>query len=208
MKTAIRRFTFTALAVAMSQLPIPSHAELIDNGDGLIYDTVLDITWAQPEVFNNRTWDDASSVVAGLMLGGVSGWRLPYISVAAGGGPFSGNPVDCVVASEVECRDNELGYMYYWNFGATQGQPVPPNGDPNVLALFPDLTVVQNYWSGTEFDAAEAWYFSFANGIDSYDPKTLSNAVWAVHDGYVAGPRIFGDDFESGDTSEWFITVP
>jgi len=69
-------------ATIFSFISIPSHAALVDNGGGLIYDDVLDITWAQPDA--QRIWDDANTWAAGLTLGGVSGWRLPYISVAAG----------------------------------------------------------------------------------------------------------------------------
>ena len=86
-------------------------AALIDNGGGLIYDDVLEITWAQPDA--SRTWDEASTWASGLMLGGANEWRLPYISVAAGAGPFTGTPIDCNTATELACRDNELGYMFY-----------------------------------------------------------------------------------------------
>lgn len=61
-----------------------THAALINNGGGLIYDDVLDITWAQPNVFGS-SWTDVKNIWApGLTLGGVDGWRLPYISVATG----------------------------------------------------------------------------------------------------------------------------
>ena len=71
-------------------LSTTTSAALVNNGGGLIYDTALDITWAQPNTV--RTWDDAKTSASGLTLGGVSGWRLPYIIVAAGAGPFTGNP--------------------------------------------------------------------------------------------------------------------
>ena len=98
-------------ASVLISISLSSHAALIDNGGGLVYDTVLDITWAQPDAL--RTWDDANTWAAGLTLGGgVSGWRLPYISVAEGAGPFTGTTVECSTASELACRDNELGYMF------------------------------------------------------------------------------------------------
>ena len=37
-------------ASIFSFISVPSHAALVDNGGGLIYDSVLDITWAQPDV--------------------------------------------------------------------------------------------------------------------------------------------------------------
>ena len=99
-----------AMVMLFGAIQAPS-AALVDNGGGLIYDTVLDITWAQPDD-EGRMWIDANNWASGLTLGGVSGWRLPYISVAAGAGPFSGMPVLCNEVSELACRDNELGYMF------------------------------------------------------------------------------------------------
>jgi hypothetical protein len=162
---------------------------LVDNGGGLIYDTVLDITWSQPEAL--RTWDEANTWAAGLTLGFQGGaaateWRLPYISVAAGAGPFTGSPVDCSTATEVACRDNELGYMFYQNFGGTFNQPIPPNGDPDVLALFPTLQS-SHYWSGTEFDSNVAWVFNFNDGFwNAVGGKDGNLYSWAVHAGNVS----------------------
>ena len=112
-------------ASIFSFISMSSHAALIDNGGGLIYDDKLDITWAQPDTL--RTWDEANTWAAGLTLGGVSGWRLPYISVAAGAGPFTGSPIDCSSATELACRDNELGYMFYQNLGGTASSPLFPS---------------------------------------------------------------------------------
>ena len=129
----------------LSITSMPSPAALINNGLGLIYDDVLNITWAQPDT-TTKTWYDANSWVSGLTLGGVSGWRLPYISVTAGGGSF-GLPVMCDTATELACRDNELGYMYYHNLGGIFGSSILTSGDPD-LALFPTLQS-SNYWTGT-----------------------------------------------------------
>jgi hypothetical protein len=153
----------------------------------LIYDDVLGITWAQPFA-PPRNWPEANAWASGLTLGGVSGWRLPYISVAAGAGPFTGNPVDCNTASEVACRDNELGYMFYHNLSGTSGQDILTSGDPD-LALFPTLQS-DGYWSGTEFDSFNAWHFNFTNGSQNAIAKGNLAEVnldysWAVHAGNV-----------------------
>jgi hypothetical protein len=167
-------------------ISIPSHAALVDNGGGLIYDTVLNITWAQPfsppGAFDDRKWGPANTWAAGLTLGGVSGWRLPYISVAAGAGPVTGSPIDCSTATEAACHDNELGYMFYQNFGGTAGQNVPPNGAQDVLALFPMLEP-DFYWSGTEFGSNDAWHFNFGGGRQGDAYKLSDGFSWAVHAG-------------------------
>jgi hypothetical protein len=161
-------------------------AALVDNGGGLIYDTVLDITWAQPDALRN--WYEARTWAAGLTLGGVSGWRLPYISVAAGESPISSGVVDCHTASEIACRDNELGYMFYHNLGGTFGQPILSSGDPD-LALFPTLQPY-DYWSGSGVFGAIAWGLAFANGTLFSLPPELVIDSWAVHEGNVGIPVV------------------
>ncbi|MDJ0927774.1 MAG: hypothetical protein QNJ73_08995 [Gammaproteobacteria bacterium] len=176
------------LTLTLSVSFVQAQAALVDNGGGLIYDTVLDITWAQPdETF--RTWNDANAWVAGLTLGGVDGWRLPYISVAAGAGPFTGSPVNCSSATELACRDNEMGYMFFQNLSGVLGFSIfepnfVPNTDPD-LALFPGLRAGR-YWSGTEFETdVSAWDVGFDSGGSGLGGQTDGEFAWAVHDGNI-----------------------
>ena len=77
----------TALMTAQS-----ASADLVDNGGGLIYDTVKDITWlADPNagfgttfdaadglVDGRLTWANALAWTASLTTGGFTGWsRMP-----------------------------------------------------------------------------------------------------------------------------------
>jgi hypothetical protein len=166
-------------AAAFTFISILSQAALIDNGGGLIYDNVLKITWAQPDTFRN--WDDANTWADGLTLGGAENWRLPYISVDAGAGPFTGSPIDCSTASESDCQDNELGYMFYQNLGGTGSS-----------SLFPTLPQA-GYWSGTEVDSTHAWYFSFAAasfGDQDSITTDLNVHTWAVHAGNIGAVPI------------------
>ena len=166
------RLLVAICACVVTLITTSTNAALVDNGGGLIYDDVLDITWAQPDT--QRTWDNANTWAAGQTLGGVSGWRLPYISVAAGAGPFTGSPVECSTASEVDCRDNELGYMFYQNLSGTASSP-----------LFPTLES-GGYWSGTEFDSFNAWTFGFSTGGQDNDGENNSGYAWAVRTGDVS----------------------
>jgi len=163
-------------------LPSVTPAALVDNGGGLIYDSALNITWAQPDAL--RTWNDANTWAAGLTLGGVTGWRLPYISVAAGAGPLTSSPVDCRTATEVACRDNELAYMFYQNLSGTYGSSILTSGDPD-LALFPQLQS-EYYWSGTEFVSGDAWGVDFDNGDVDHGFNEFDEVLsWAVHEGNI-----------------------
>ena len=176
-----------------SLISMPSHAELIDNGNGLIYDTVLDITWAQNRNPAALSWEDANTYASELTLGGASDWRLPYISVNVGDGFTNGLAVyDCGGGTEEGCRDNELGYMFYQYLGGTPGQAIPPNGDPDVLNLFPTtLTFADPYWSATQDRTNpddRAWAFNFNGGSNESTTKTTIHYAWAVHDGNVGVP--------------------
>jgi hypothetical protein len=172
---------------------MPSHAELIDNGNGLIYDDVLDITWAQNRNPAILSWEDANTYASELTLGGATDWRLPYISVNIGDGFTDGRaPYDCGGGTEEGCRDNELGYMFYQYLGGTSGEAIPPNGDPDVLNLFPNtLTIADRYWSATQDRTNpddRAWSFDFNGGSNLSTPKTSAYFAWAVHDGNVGVP--------------------
>lgn len=85
----------------------PAHATLIDRGNGLIYDDVLDITWTQiADLVTELTWDDAVAFADALEFGGFDDWRLPSMDVNG-----DTTVVECNIVSEADCRDNELGYM-------------------------------------------------------------------------------------------------
>ena len=100
-------------------------ATLWDRGAGLIYDDGLNITWLQnsdlaatltfdveaitPE--GQMAWSTAVAWIAAMNEAnylGYNDWRLPSMDVNGDGYVLNGNG-----ASEVECRDNELAYMYY-----------------------------------------------------------------------------------------------
>jgi hypothetical protein len=134
-------------AVCLPLLTALSHAALIDRGGGLIYDTVLDITWLQDTNYaltngdddGRMTWTEANAWAAGLSYYDVvrdvtyDDWRLPTMS------PIDGNSFNTTISndgttdlgfartttdgSDGGWRDSsgtpvsELGYMYYVNLG-------------------------------------------------------------------------------------------
>jgi hypothetical protein len=82
MKIRIFSLAF-ALAVVLTSV---SHAELIDRGNGMIYDTDLNITWLQDAEYAftsgysptlGMTWSGSMTWVANLNYQGITGWRLP-----------------------------------------------------------------------------------------------------------------------------------
>jgi hypothetical protein len=191
-----------ALAVAGLGAAGSASATLLDRGPDMVYDDVLNITWVRDAslcatlnncvnrddtfVTGGMIWNDANTWAANLVFGGFDDWRLPYASVIAG---VAGTPVvyTCTGAGgtdEVACRDNEMGYMYYYNLPGSPGS----NKTGTLTAVGGQiLTSIQGvYWSGTEFDFLRAWFFIFVNGGQNFDGKFSPWAAWAVRPGDVA----------------------
>lgn len=109
------------------------------------YDTDLDITWLRNANVNGlMNWPDAMSWADAFSLGSHSDWRLPTWDLCGTPG----------------CVGNEMGHLYHVD-GITPGSP---GAFQNLLSSF--------YWTGTEFDASNAWAFGFGGELDSYGPKT------------------------------------
>ncbi len=194
---------FMACAVGFSR---KAQAILVDRGPDMVYDTVLDITWARNAALggNNQflTWQDANAWVDGLTLGGFDDWRLPLISASGGTFPIGASAsiaIGCAVggpgsAAELACRDDEMAYMYYYNFQNSVGGALEPGAfDPGNQTARGGEQILNvrsaAYWSGTAYSDTLAWQFNFAFGLQSgyyeMQPKNLSSAAWAVRDGDV-----------------------
>jgi len=155
-----------------------AQAALFDRGGGFIYDDVLDVTWTKnPNINSFMNWDesvawaDSLSFYDGVRDVTWDDWRLPSMDVNG-----DNTIVNCVSATELACRDNELGYMYHQN-GVT----------PSSNVLF-SIIPYAYFWSSTEYvpDGDGAWYFGFNNGSQNSGYKTSSLYAWAVRDGDVA----------------------
>ena len=183
----IKKNVIIVLALALGLLfADQSRAELYDRGNGLIYDDVLDITWLQNALpGGNKNWDKAVEWAANLEYQGFDDWRLPSMSVSSG---IPTGAIDlhvyCEYVTELECRDNELGYMYHYNLG---GKANNPTG-----RLTGEQSFIQNLqrtnWSGTQSPRG-AWIFTFNYGGQDEDAKLIGNAVWAVRKGDVVKPN-------------------
>lgn len=180
-----------------------AHAKLVDRGNGLVYDNVLDVTWLQ----NADLAATAGFGVAGISADGVmrlapanayiaalnaahykgfSDWRLPLLKIDAHGLPDV--PISCEFETESTCRSNELGYMYYHNLGGSS------IGSGEVGTKIIDgvtlLNIRPSYWSGDLADLGThlaPWYFQFTFGHADIALVDISNWVWPVRSGDVFG---------------------
>src|SRR4030095_7462747 len=124
-------------------------AALIDRGHGLIYDTVLNITWLQ-DVALARTlgqdsdgqfdWAGAKAWADHLVYGGFDDWRLPTLRPINGvafernfncdGSADYGYGIAAPDGASAGFTGNELAYMYHVNLG----------NQSRCKGEFPDLT--------------------------------------------------------------------
>ena len=170
---------------------LAANAAFIDRGDGMIYDELLDVTWLQDANYaltsgfdadGLMTWDLANTWVAGLTVGGVSGWRLPTMTT-----PGSPRPNENGQDVTGPTNENEFGWLWYQlNGGAyiTDTTDISPFINlPIQVGEF--LSTDEWYWTAEE-SGDSAWRMSMNCACwDAQDKQTEWHA-WAVHDGDVA----------------------
>ena len=181
-------FTVSANAALVGRLPLtPGGTDY-----QAAYDTVLDITWVTNARLSGKfRWDNRVGWADGLDSAnylGVGGWRLASMSVAAGlPTGTTTSVIDCSSATELACRDNELGYMFYYNLGGSLDDDL--RGDQMVG----DVTLTgirERYWSGTKLDDRVppiGWGYDFSYG-SWFRGLNTSFHGWAVRTGDVPLP--------------------
>jgi PEP-CTERM motif len=193
--SAMARRWATALLLAGMGVVGNASATLMDRGPDMVYDSALNITWTRNANLpgsSNLTWADANAWAASLVVDGLSGWRLPYASVIAGKNgfvprfttlpEFPAPACTGLPGGEVACRDNEMGYMFYYNLHGTvlSSKTGTQIGDGVTLN-----NIQANYWSGTNCGANCVWIFQFDRGQNNVaNPGALLSA-WAVRPGDV-----------------------
>ena len=152
-----------------------AQADLVDRGSGLIYDTDLNVTWAANANINGAMdWNTASTWAAGLVYGGISGWRLPTADPSCG--------------LAYNCTGSEMGHLFYSELGGVAGINIATTHNAN-YSLFSNV-VFNDYWLGTEYapNTELGWDFNTSVGRQDANYKYNDLYAWPVHDGDVAAP--------------------
>lgn len=121
------RLSAALLALAAAATAPQVQAALVDRGGGMLYDTVLDITWLADANFARTSGYDADGRmtlaqarqwVDKLEFGGFSDWRLPSVSrVGTEGSNGFSYDGSTDIAYNITSTRSELSYMYYVNLG-------------------------------------------------------------------------------------------
>jgi len=152
-----------------------AYGELVDRGNGMIYDTDFNITWYANAKMANLYWSQAKSWAASLNINGITGWRLPSALNLDGTGPCIG----------LYCKMSEFGHLYSTELGNVFGA-----GDSNSLGPFQNTARWFYYWTDTTYDLDSTKAYMFSPGGESFIAKKEVDTGfgWAVHDGDPAGP--------------------
>jgi hypothetical protein len=186
----MRKRSFSLILLAALALPSAASASLINRGGGLIYDTVLDITWLQDANYAQTsgfdadglmTWANAVAWADQLVFGGFDDWRLPLTPQpdpsCDSQASFTGSPDQ---GSGLGCTGSEMGHLFNVD-GISPGSPGP-------------FTNVQldDYWSGSEFAPvpSDAWIFSFNFSTQVALDKSFELFAWAVRPGDVVAQGV------------------
>ena len=157
----MRNYTCILIAVILSAVcSTTSNAELFNRGNGLIYDSDLNITWMQNANPTPATllWNEAFAWAEGLAYEGFEDWRLPATFSSCTG---------------TNCTGSEMSHLFY-----------DYNISSDSTGEFDNIRSSM-YWSGTEMDDSNAWRFNFkgSSGYQGSSLKTTKKWAWAVRDG-------------------------
>lgn len=175
-----------------------AQAALIDRGGGLIYDTVLDVTWMQnalmttPASTNGRmTWDAAMAFASSATYFDSvrnttwDDWRLPQQFVTDRAS---------MLMYDTLGQQSELAYMYYVNLGYaanTGHNPSLPEPTSTNYNPFINLTY-RAYWTETvnPVRTGQAYAFHFHFGSSEIGGKGDPSRVWLLRDGDVGAQSV------------------
>lgn len=174
------------LAISVSSV----NAALIDRGNGLIYDTDLDITWLQDANYamtsgydddGLMTFNIAKSWANQLDYAGFTEWRLATVEQ---NDPTCGQD-GIGYRYGYNCSGGEYGHLFYNELGGIALQHITTSSDPDV-SLFTNI-MDGNYWADTYMASVsfDQWYgtFNFDHGEQNTETVGTLNYAWAVHDG-------------------------
>ena len=180
-----------ALIASLTAVSFSSSAALINRGSGMIYDTVLNITWLQDanliqtsgyDVDGLVNYSSALNWVNNLSFGGYDDWRLPSVTPEDGSNVFDTSFTFNGTSDRGfnnDSSNSELGYMFYQNLGnvsfySTAGTGPQAgsdvfnssfiDGDSGIEYSFSNIG--RNYWAsqGNIPWGGASWGFAMQNG--------------------------------------------
>jgi hypothetical protein len=199
----------TLLAMAMlasAAVTGTAQASLVDRGNGLLYDDVLDVTWLQDANYAKTSgasvsglmdWNTATTWAADLVYGGYSDWRLASNTPVSGDSGFNyGYSVTGSTDSgyNITSPHSELAYMYYVNLGLKSSIDMAGNSQFN-FGIFGDGTLYGQNDLGT-------YYFGQNSDGTYYQQNNVGLVNNLQNSAYWSGA-----EFSPGSVNSWEFTT-
>lgn len=205
----MKKITLLTTAIALSCAVNVAHGALYYRGNGMVYDSTLNVTWLQDANYaatidlqalypnwvapdGGMNFSRARSWVGGLSYGGYDDWRLPK--------DLAGNDSEMLSLyrqlGNISSYDtNSTTYSSWVNTSftdATTGNTVSFINVPHTPSLGNEESDWVRYW--LQDGPVEYWgnmgpattSFLGLMGREWFDPTYESNLVWAVRDGDVS----------------------
>lgn len=196
---------FVVLVLGFTTLVRANPLPLQNNGNNLIYDPNLNITWYDPVIVpTGMTWSAAVAWASILTVGGTTtgSWSLPTTLPVDGatynynetynGATDVGFNISASGSAYPGSTGSEMAYLFYVELGGTGYYDV--NGgyqsDYGFVNKGPFVNLQPTaYWSGSVYapDSTMAWYFYFNYGYQGPVAAGDETLALAVHSGDVLG---------------------
>ncbi len=186
------------LMIILSALLISNitNAQLIDRGNGLIYDPDLDVTWLMDANYAMTSGYDSDGLMtkqesidwaAQLQYAGFSNWRLPIV--------YDQDPSGCIAITfsggdcgfNVDTSTGEMAHLFYDELQNIAFYDISGNGPQQGYGISNSSFFVNLesyvYWAVPDQSTIVAWTFSFENGAQDVHNAGDTFYAMAVHDG-------------------------
>lgn len=191
------------VAVAtISALAGTAHAALINRGNGMVYDSTLNITWladmnyARTSGFDadgRMAWSTATAWAADLVYGGYDDWRLPTLNAFDPTCSSSFVVGGTTYREGLGCTMGELSHLLVQDLGDAAGSVLDHTGDSPVqvtnAALFSNLQSYA-YWSSATLGGPVGFMFISSTGNQGTAPFATEFYAVAVRTGDVAAAAV------------------
>jgi hypothetical protein len=200
-------------AVLIAGVSAPAHAALIDRGNGMIYDSDLNITWlADANYFKTQVDAAGPILVNGIITAvptittingsysmavgdfNISNGRMTWFGAMAwadqlvyGGYSDWRMPTADANCSGYNCIGSEMAHLFYNELGGVALNDIATTHNAN-FSLFSNVQS-SGYWSGTEI-YPDAWLFGYDTGNQFHLSSITEQYAWAVRDGDVAAAAV------------------
>ncbi len=180
---------------------------LIDRGNGLIYDDVLDVTWLQNANFSESalTHSSAISWAEQLDFAGFDDWRLPTLNFSLGpnstksayqfscgsapkDGRYNMDASGCDFGWTSTSVFHELAHLFYYSLGniASVSSTGLWQNDVALTNHGPFSNIqLDFYWYGNDYNDESGFVFTTEKGTQFIESKTTELYAWALRDGDV-----------------------